>query len=52
MTTTVYDEAGGELGYWFYCNLSKAYIAVRADGQRATAHGMNQAERFIRPVSA
>jgi hypothetical protein len=50
MTTTVYDEAGAELGYFFWCNLSKTYIAVRASGQRASAPGMNQAERFVRGI--
>jgi hypothetical protein len=49
-TNTVYDATDGTyLGYWFYSNLSPDVItAVRADGTRATAPGMNQAERWIR----
>jgi hypothetical protein len=44
----VLDADGSELGYWFYCNLSKCYIAVKASGERASARDMYLAERFVR----
>jgi hypothetical protein len=48
VNTTVRNEAGTDLGYYFWCSLSKAYIAVRTTGGRASARSMTQAERFIR----
>ncbi len=46
MNTNV-ERDGQVIGYYFWCNLSKAIIAVRADGTRATVQRAFQAVRFI-----
>jgi hypothetical protein len=41
------ERNGQVIGYYYYCNLSKAYIAVKASGERATAQRQFQAVNFI-----
>ena len=46
MNTDV-TRAGQTIGYYYWCSLSKSYIAVKANGDRATARHQFQAVRFI-----
>lgn len=47
MNNNVCDASGNVLGYYFYCELSKAYIAVKSTGERATAARAFNARHFI-----
>lgn len=47
MNTNVTAADGQIIGYYYYDNLSKAYIAVKANGERATAQRQFQAVNFI-----
>lgn len=46
MSTNV-ERSGQVIGYYFWCNLSKTYIAVKATGERASAQRQFHAVAFI-----
>lgn len=47
-TQYVKGEHGETLGYFYYDTLAGAYVAVRADGHRATARYAVQARQLHR----